>query len=74
MKIIRSVLLGHRDIAIDRWRTGKVYDNWILGGILSRETAKKGRAHVDTSRDELGCVTRQWWKRLVGRLQQIDNS
>lgn len=74
MKIIRSALLGHRVIAIDRWRIGQVDDNWVLGRILSRETTKKRGTHVDTSREELGRVTRQGWKRLVGRLKQSGNS
>jgi hypothetical protein len=74
MKRIRSALLGHRGIAIDWWRIGQVDDNWVLGRILGRETTKKGGAHVDTSRDELSRVTRQRWKRLVGRLKQSGNS
>ena len=74
MKRIRTALLGHRVIAIERWRVREVDDNWILGGILSRVTTKKGGAHVDASRDELSRVSRQRWERLMGRLEQICNS
>ena len=31
-KIIRTALLGHRVIAIDRRRVGEVDENWVLGG------------------------------------------
>ena len=70
MKRIKNALLGHRVITIERWRVGKVDDNWVLRGILSRETSKKRGAHVDTSRDELSRVSRQRWERLMGRLEQ----
>jgi hypothetical protein len=73
-KRIRTALLGHRVIAIERWRVGQVDDNWVLGGILSRVTTKKRGAHVDTSRDEFSLVSRQRWERLMGRLEQSRNS
>jgi hypothetical protein len=57
-KRIRTALLDNRVIAIDRWRAGEVDDNWVLGGILSRETTKKRGADVDTSRDEFSRVFR----------------
>jgi hypothetical protein len=69
MKRISSALLGYRIVAIERRRIGQIDDDRVLGGILLGETTKKGRAHADTSRDELGRVTWQWWKRLVGRLE-----
>ena len=58
-KMIRTALLGHRVITIERWRVGEVDEYWVLGGILSRETTKKRGAHVDTSSGELGRVTGQ---------------
>ena len=68
-KRMRTALLGHRVIAIERWRVREVDDNWVLGGILSRETTKKRGAHVDTSREEFSLVSRQRWERLMGRLE-----
>ena len=73
-KIIKTALLGHRIIAIDRWRVGQVDENWVLGGVLSRETTKKRGAHVDTSSDKLSRAPRQRWERLMRRLEQIRNS
>ena len=57
-KRIRTALLDNGVIAIERWRAGEVDDNWVLGGILSRETTKKRGADVDTSRDESIRVSR----------------
>ena len=57
-KRIRTALLDNRGIAIKRWRAGEVDHNWVFGGILSRETTKKGGADVDTSRDEFILVSR----------------
>jgi glycine/D-amino acid oxidase-like deaminating enzyme len=73
-KRIGTALLGHRVITIERRRVGQVNDNWVLGGVLSRETTKKRGAHVGTSSDKLSRASRQWWERLMRRLKQIRNS
>ena len=73
-KRTRTALLGHRIVPIERWRVGEVNDNRVFGGILGRVTTKKRGAHVDTGRDKFTLVFRQRWERLMGRLEQRNDS